>query len=100
MNPLEKRILMETRRQFLTRGKNVLGMAALSSLMGDGLVKRALADDEHPAPHLPNFPAKAKNIIYLHMVGGPSQMDLFDYKPKMAEMYDKICRIPSATVSA
>ena len=43
----------------------------------------------HPAPHLPNFPAKAKNIIYLHMVGGPSQMDLFDYKPKMAEMYDK-----------
>ncbi len=89
MNPLEKRILMETRRQFLTRGKNVLGMAALSSLMGDGLVKRAFADEAHPAPKLPNFPAKAKNIIYLHMVGGPSQMDLFDYKPKMAEMYDK-----------
>ncbi len=89
MNPLEERILMETRRQFLTRGKNILGMAALSSLLGESLVKRAVADETHPTPKLPNFPAKAKNIIYLHMVGGPSQMDLFDYKPKMAEMYDK-----------
>ena len=89
MNPLDERILMETRRQFLTRGKNVLGMAALSSLLGENLVKRAVADESQPAPHLPNFPAKAKNVIYLHMVGGPSQMDLFDYKPKMAEMYDK-----------
>jgi hypothetical protein len=35
------------------------------------------------------FPAKAKHIIYLHMVGGPSQMDLWDYKPKMQEWYDK-----------
>jgi hypothetical protein len=37
----------------------------------------------------PQFPAKAKHIIYLHMVGGPSQMDLWDYKPKMQEWYDK-----------
>src|SRR5262249_38083910 len=36
-----------------------------------------------------HFPAKAKQVIYLHMVGGPSQMDLFDYKPKMAEWFDK-----------
>ena len=37
-------------------------------------------------PALPHFPAKAKNIIYLHMVGGPSQMDLYDYKPVMKRL--------------
>jgi hypothetical protein len=36
-----------------------------------------------------HFPAKAKHIIYLHMVGGPSQLDLYDYKPQMNDWYDK-----------
>ncbi len=40
-------------------------------------------------PSLPHFAPKAKNVIYLHMVGGPSQMDLFDYKPQMNDWYDK-----------
>ena len=44
--------------------------------------------DEVP-PGLAHFAPKAKRVIYLHMVGGPSQLDLYDYKPKMAEMYDK-----------
>jgi hypothetical protein len=38
---------------------------------------------------LPHFAPKTKNIIYLHMVGGPPQMDLFDYKPVMNDWYDK-----------
>jgi hypothetical protein len=38
---------------------------------------------------LRSFPPKAKRVIYLHMVGGPSQMDLFDYKPQMQKWYDK-----------
>ena len=37
----------------------------------------------------PHFPPKAKRVIYLHMVGGPSQMDLFDYKPKLGDYFDK-----------
>ncbi|MEY2599098.1 MAG: hypothetical protein RLZZ142_1357 [Verrucomicrobiota bacterium] len=74
-----------TRRQFLGAGKNVLGAAALGSLLGAGR-PGALAAGETALPH---FPAKAKRVIYLHMVGGPSQMDLFDYKPAMREMYDK-----------
>ena len=37
----------------------------------------------------PHFTPKAKRVIYLHMVGGPSQMDLFDYKPEMLKWYDK-----------
>ncbi|MGL5096142.1 MAG: DUF1501 domain-containing protein, partial [Planctomycetia bacterium] len=36
-----------------------------------------------------HFPGKIKNVIYLHMVGGPPQMDLYDYKPKMKDFYDK-----------
>ncbi len=75
-----------TRRQFFARGRNVLGAAALGSLLGDNL-SRAIAGDG--ASSLPHFPPKVKNVIYLHMVGGPSQMDLYDYKPEMVKMYDK-----------
>jgi hypothetical protein len=89
-----------SRRQFLASGRNVLGTAALSTLLGDKL--RAWAEGPAPAsapalagghagglPDLPHFAAKAKRVIYLHMVGGPSQMDLFDYKPVMGDWYDK-----------
>ena len=44
---------------------------------------------DRAAPLGPHFPGKAKHVIYLHMVGGPSQMDLYDYKPKMDDWYDK-----------
>src|SRR6187549_4230744 len=76
----------ETRRQFFARGKNALGYAALGSLLGPAM---RLWGDEATKATLPHFPARAKNIIYLHMVGGPSQLDLFDYKPVMQEWYDK-----------
>jgi hypothetical protein len=78
----------ETRRQFFARGKNVLGYAALGSLLGPAL---RLCGQEATTGKLalPHFAAKAKNIIYLHMVGGPSQMDLYDYKPVLKDWYDK-----------
>src|SRR5262245_17973616 len=83
----------ETRRQFFARGKNALGYAALASLLGPSLRLWGESSSGHPAgiglPDLPHFPAKVKNIIYLHMVGGPAQMDLFDYKPVLKEWYDK-----------
>lgn len=72
----------ETRRQFFRRGGNALGTAALATLAGN----IAGADDSLGLPH---FAPKAKRVLYLHMVGGPSQMDLFDYKPQMKEWYDK-----------
>ena len=77
---------LETRRQFFARGKNALGYAALGSLFGPTM---RLWGEALTKPSLPHFAAKAKNVIYLHMVGGPSQMDLYDYKPVMAEWYDK-----------
>ena len=78
----------ETRRQFFARGKNALGYAALASLLGPAL---QLWGEDRTAgrPALPHFAAKARNIIYLHMVGGPAQMDLYDYKPVLKEWYDK-----------
>src|SRR6266545_1462438 len=78
----------ETRRQFFARGKNVLGYAALTSLLGPAL-KLWGEETAGDRPTLPHFPAKTKNIIYLHMVGGPSQMDLYDYKPVLKDWYDK-----------
>ena len=56
---------------------------ALAGLLGDGL---SAATHENPfAPQPGHFPAKAKSVIYLFMAGGPSQLELFDFKPKLQE---------------
>jgi hypothetical protein len=89
MNLFQEFRQLENRRHFLGRGRNLMGHAALASLLGGGTARglaEALASEPSRAGH---FPAKAKHIIYLHMVGGPSQMDLWDHKPKMQEWYDK-----------
>ena len=82
----------ETRRQFFGSTGLSLGSVALAAMLG-----KTQAADAKPSDTLGlkaelsklHFPSKVKNVIYLHMVGGPSQMDLFDFKPKMAEYYDK-----------
>src|SRR6266852_6256197 len=87
IHPLvEEWVRMETRRQFLSRGTNALGMAALGLLGGNAFAADAPG---MKAPGIGAFPVKAKHVIYLHMVGGPPQMDLYDYKPKMGEWFDK-----------
>ena len=89
MNLFQEFRQLENRRHFLGRGRNLMGHAALASLLGGGTARglaEALASEPSRAGQ---FPAKAKHIIYLHMVGGPSQMDLWDHKPKMQEWYDK-----------
>ncbi len=89
MNPLQEYARSESRRQFLGRGVNAVGWAALASLMGPSKGLKSALGAEGGLPGLANFAPKAKRVIYLHMVGGPSQLDLYDYKPKMTEMYDK-----------
>lgn len=73
-----------TRRQFFSRCGLGLGSLALASLLKEG---RLLADPGGlPTSNVskaPVFPPRAKNIIYLFMAGGPSQLELFDYKPKL-----------------
>jgi hypothetical protein len=90
MNPEQEFIQAMTRRHFFRQGSHVLGSAALASLLGTG----RLAAGENAGAPVPlagrsHFPGKAKHVIYLHMVGGPSQHDLYDYKPQMKEWYDK-----------
>ncbi len=77
-----------TRRHFLSAGSHVLGTAALASLAGKSLAAPAVA--AHAAKRqMTHFAPKAKQIIYLHMVGGPSQLDTYDYKPVMDQWFDK-----------
>jgi Protein of unknown function (DUF1501) len=69
-----------TRRHFFGRTSTGIGIAALASLLPDEL----LADGAMPG--LPHFPAKAKRVIYLFQSGAPSQMELFDHKPKLKDL--------------
>src|SRR5207245_9208109 len=77
-----------TRRPFFSRCAMGLGGIALASLLGENrLLGAAPGGSPNPmAPRLPHFRPRAKNIIYLFMAGGPSQLDLFDYKPKLVEL--------------
>src|SRR5436305_11377590 len=89
MNPLfADYVKLETRRQFFRRFGNVVGTAALASLWPE-FAHAADAPLIKGAPVGPHFAPKAKQVIYLHMVGGPPQMDLYDYKPVMGDWYDK-----------
>jgi hypothetical protein len=89
MNPFDEFRQNVTRRHFFAAGSHVLGTAALASLSGDALGFSAGGNAGLSPRALTHFAPKAKQIIYLHMVGGPSQMDLFDYKPVMGDWYDK-----------
>jgi Protein of unknown function (DUF1501) len=83
-------LLLQTRRHFFHDCAIGLGSLALSSLLGDSNANAFETTFTNPlAPKKPHYPAKAKNIIYLFMAGGPSQVDLFDYKPKLQELSGK-----------
>jgi hypothetical protein len=78
-----------TRRHFFKKGAMGLGTAALASLMPDLLLAAPETTASGGLPGLPHFAPKAKRAIYLFMNGGPSQMDLWDYKPRMREFFDR-----------
>ena len=81
-------LLQTTRRQFFSRCGMGVGSIALASLLSKtGVHAAPQTRFGNPlAPKHPHFAPKAKNIIYLFMAGGPSQLELFDYKPKLAEL--------------
>ncbi len=97
MVPFEEFQRNMTRRFLFSRGSHLLGTAALASLMGGpgrGLAAEgssgATSDSGSLSGAIPTqLPPRVKHIIYLHMVGGPPQMDLYDYKPVMNDWYDK-----------
>jgi Protein of unknown function (DUF1501) len=79
----------ETRRQFFKRGASFMGAAALGMLAPQVLKAAEKVAEAAKKPIGPYFAPKAKQVIYLHMVGGPPQMDLYDYKPVMGQWFDK-----------
>jgi hypothetical protein len=82
----QSRIFVEmTRRHFFDRCRIGLGQIALTSFLAQDGVLDAAAGATPLAPRTPHFPPKAKSVIYLFMAGGPSQLDLFDYKPKLQQ---------------
>lgn len=89
MDPLHENYKAITRRHFFTKGALGLGTAALSSLLARTDLFGAELVSSGGALGAPHFPPTAKRAIYLFMAGAPSQMDMFDYKPKMAELFDK-----------
>ncbi len=93
MNPLRESALIETRRHFFGRTAAGIGAAALGSLLNPDLFAGANtptgADAMAGLAGLPHFAPKANRVIYLFMSGAPSQLDTWDYKPKMNEWYDK-----------
>ena len=84
MNPLTELHTQHTRRAFLGRGTLGLGGIALGSLLNAQAAKRNPIGGQAGLPH---FAPKAKRVIYLFQSGGPSQMDLFDYKPHLAKRF-------------
>ena len=84
MDSRTRNSLLLTRRHFFSRASTGIGMAALASLLSGDLRPRR-GQPAAGLPGLPHFPPKAKRVIYLFQSGAPSQMDLFDYKPRLAE---------------
>ena len=98
MHATESRWKSSTRRHFFRDCQVGLGSMALASMMGDPRAAvraapqavAATASGRNPlAPRAVHFPARAKSVIFMFMAGGPSQLELFDYKPKLQDLHGK-----------
>jgi hypothetical protein len=86
INPLDEYRLLMTRRHFFSRSSWGIGMAALAAMLKDDGLAAALREGEETRaglPDAPHFAPKARRVIYLFQSGGPSQLELFDHKPKL-----------------
>src|SRR5262245_43995696 len=90
MKPEQRALLHQTRRHFFKDCALGVGKIALASLLAERATSAAAsAQQPRPravnplAPKRPHHTAKAKSVIFLFMAGGPSQLELFDYKPRL-----------------
>src|SRR6266487_309614 len=93
MHPAKERLHLLSRRHFFKSTGLAAGRIALAGLLFPEMLRAAAEAQStvqaHPAlPGLPHFAPKAKRLIYLFMNGGPSQMDLLDYKPNLGKIFD------------
>ncbi len=95
MDLREESLRSVTRRHFFQQAGFGIGTMALSSLLDRDLP--AQSGSLNPlAPRRPHFAPRAKNVIYLFMAGAPSQLDLFDHKPKLNELHGR--KIPEEVI--
>jgi hypothetical protein len=89
----EQRLQAITRRHFFGRCATGIGSLALASLLNERLfaARTPVVVDNPLAPRQPHFTPRARRAIYIHMAGSPSQLDLFDYKPKLTELNGQPC---------
>jgi len=90
MNQSQSFLGLRNRRQFFRQSGLTLGSVALASLLREQLGAAPTAANPL-APRAPHFAPKAKSVIYLHMIGAPSQLDLFEEKPVLAQRDGQDC---------
>src|SRR5262245_25181595 len=84
MNLQSEYLNLSTRRKIFRQCGTGMGALALASLLNDNRLTAASGKGtEAAAPQGPHFKPRVKNIIYLFQSGGPSHLDLFDYKPEL-----------------
>jgi len=94
MDSLGEHTLLQTRRHFFGRTATGIGVAALASLLDAGATASAGGNStqtpvlDHGVLGATHTAPRARRVIYLFMSGAPAQIDLFDYKPKMADLFD------------
>jgi hypothetical protein len=79
------RVRLQQRRTFLTQFGRGIGAIALGSLLNPAATRAAPAASRG-LPGIPHLPQRVKRVIWLCMAGGPSQLELFDHKPKLTEL--------------
>ncbi len=91
MQPHLQTVQGKTRRHFFRDCQIGIGGMALAMLLARENNSRAAEVVNPLAPKQPQYPARAKNVIFLHMAGSPPNLDMFDYKPKLVELNDQPC---------
>ena len=93
MDLIQSKLLETTRRHFFGQCAVGLGQMALASLLRNGSIRAGESTQliNPLTSRAPHFPSKAKSVIYLFMAGGPSQLDLFEHKPKLVELSGGRC---------
>src|SRR5436305_56587 len=84
MDPFDESCLLLNRRHFFNRASTGIGSTALAARLNEG--QSAARAGTGGVPDLPHFEPRAKRVIYLFQSGAPSQLDLFDYKPKLGDL--------------
>ncbi|MCW9708081.1 DUF1501 domain-containing protein [Fodinibius salsisoli] len=93
----QRKLEAQTRRHFLKNCSLGLGGLAFAAMTGCNPFPSSKGQQKSPAeghplaPKPPHFAPKAKRVIYLHMAGAPSQLELFDYKPELQKLHGKDC---------